>query len=107
MHRPRPRTMVMAVFALAFVLGLLLEVPAARAGGGYYVTFSYGYPYYWGGWYRRPYWPYWGYYGPPPFYYAPPPVYYVSPREQYCVQDKVYRYLPDGRIQWGTRTRCY
>lgn len=41
------------------------------------------------------------YYPPAPAYYAPPP------REPYCVRDRVYRYLPDGRIQWGTRTRCY
>lgn len=38
---------------------------------------------------------------PAPAYYAPPP------RQPYCVKDKVYRHLPDGRIQWGTRTRCY
>ncbi|WP_193367361.1 hypothetical protein [Pelagibius marinus] len=39
----------------------------------------------------------------PPYrydYYAPPPP-------DFCEQDQVYRYLPDGRIQWGTRTRCY
>lgn len=44
-----------------------------------------------------------------PRYYAPPaPVYYrPPPRQPYCVKDKVYRHLPDGRIQWGTRTRCY
>lgn len=39
----------------------------------------------------------------------PQPVYatpvYVQPRT--CVQDQVYRQLPDGRIQTGTRTRCY
>ncbi len=31
-------------------------------------------------------------------------------RPQYaprCFQDKVWRYLPDGRIQWGIRTTCY
>ncbi|MPZ12523.1 MAG: hypothetical protein GEU89_20275 [Kiloniellaceae bacterium] len=40
---------------------------------------------------------------------APPPatVYYAPPPAPYCVQDQVYRYLPDGSIQWGTRTRCY
>ncbi len=24
-----------------------------------------------------------------------------------CYRDRVYRYLPDGRIQWGIRTRCF
>ncbi len=24
-----------------------------------------------------------------------------------CFQDNVWRYLPDGRIQWGTRTTCH
>ena len=49
------------------------------------------------------------YYPPAPAYYAPPPTtgYYVAPRTPNCVRDKVYRYLPDGRIQWGERTRCY
>ena len=42
-------------------------------------------------------------YHAPPAYYAPPPPRYQS----YCVQDQVYRTLPDGRIQTGTRTRCY
>ncbi len=42
-----------------------------------------------------------------PYYPPPPPVAYVPPRPRYCVQDRVYRYLPDGRIQWGTRTTCY
>lgn len=37
----------------------------------------------------------------------PPPVHYYPPPEPYCVQDQVYRTLPDGSIQWGTRTRCY
>ncbi|MCH7776927.1 MAG: hypothetical protein IH878_10365 [Gemmatimonadetes bacterium] len=43
-----------------------------------------------------------------PRYYAPP-VYY-RPALAYvptCYQDKVWRRLPDGRIQTGTRTRCY
>lgn len=47
---------------------------------------------------------------PPPtvYYPAPPPtVYYAPPPQPYCVQDQVYRTLPDGRLQWGTRTRCY
>lgn len=41
--------------------------------------------------------------------YAPPPptVYTYPPPQPACVQDQVYRYLPDGSIQWGTRTRCY
>jgi len=39
---------------------------------------------------------------PAPRYYAPPP-----PPQPYCTQDQVYRYLPDGSVQWGTRTRCY
>jgi len=37
----------------------------------------------------------------------PPPVYYQPAPAPRCVQDQVYRYLPDGSIQWGTRTRCY
>ncbi len=39
-------------------------------------------------------------------YYPAAPVYYTPHHAPYCVQDQVYRYLPDGRIQWGTRTRC-
>ncbi len=39
--------------------------------------------------------------------YASAPVYYAPPRAPICERDQVYRYLPDGRIQWGTRTRCY
>ena len=45
-----------------------------------------------------------------PTYAAPPPArtYYAPPpRQPHCVVDDVYRYLPDGRIQWGQRTRCY
>lgn len=45
-----------------------------------------------------------------PRYAAPPPArtYYAPPpRQPHCVVDDVYRYLPDGRIQWGERTRCY
>ncbi len=48
------------------------------------------------------------YYAPPvyyrraPVYYRPAPVYVPI-----CYQDKVWRRLPDGRIQTGTRTRCY
>jgi len=37
----------------------------------------------------------------------PPVVYYSPPPPPTCVQDQVYRYLPDGSLQWGTRTRCY
>ena len=40
-------------------------------------------------------------------YYPPAPVYYVPPRPRTCYQEDVYRYLPDGRIQWGVRTSCY
>ena len=51
------------------------------------------------------------YYGPPPppvYYYPPPPrVVYYAPPPASCYQDNVYRYLPDGSIQWGVRTRCY
>ena len=43
----------------------------------------------------------------PPVYYPRPPVYYAPRRAPNCHQDRVYRYLPDGRIQWGTRTHCY
>jgi hypothetical protein len=39
--------------------------------------------------------------------YYPAPTYYAPPRAPVCQQDQVYRYLPDGRVQWGTRTRCY
>ncbi len=38
----------------------------------------------------------------PPVYYQPAPVYVPT-----CYQDQVWRRLPDGRIQTGTRTRCY
>ena len=41
-----------------------------------------------------------------PRYYDPPaPARYAPPRN--CVRDGVYRSLPDGRKQWGVRTRCY
>ncbi len=55
------------------------------------------------------------YYAPPvyyrraPVYYRPAPVYY-RPAPAYvptCYQDGVWRRLSDGRIQTGTRTRCY
>ena len=42
-----------------------------------------------------------------PRYYAPAPVYVAPPPPRRCVQDRVYRTLPDGSIQWGTRTTCY
>ena len=38
----------------------------------------------------------------PPVYYRPAPAYVPT-----CYQDEVWRRLPDGRIQTGTRTRCY
>ncbi len=38
----------------------------------------------------------------PPVYYRPAPAYVPT-----CYQDKVWRRLSDGRIQTGTRTRCY
>jgi hypothetical protein len=38
--------------------------------------------------------------------YPPPPTYYTPPRPPVCEQTDVYRYLPDGRVQWGVRTRC-
>ena len=38
----------------------------------------------------------------PPVYYRPTPAYVPT-----CYRDKVWRRLPDGRIQTGTRTRCY
>ncbi len=37
-----------------------------------------------------------------PVYYRPAPAYAPT-----CYQDKVWRRLPDGRTQTGTRTRCY
>ena len=43
-----------------------------------------------------------------PRYYGPPRhSYYAPPRAPVCERDRVYRYLPDGSIQWGVRTRCY
>ena len=38
----------------------------------------------------------------PPVHYRPAPAYVPT-----CYQDEVWRRLPDGRIQTGTRTRCY
>lgn len=109
---------------IAALLGasLILASSAANAGyrgGGYHYGGHYRYGHHYHGYHRHdgawiaagvlggalllgtllsaPY-----YYGPPaPAYYGPPP------RQPYCVSDQVYRYLPDGRIQWGTRTRCY
>lgn len=43
----------------------------------------------------------------PRYHHRPAPVYYGPPRTPVCEKDKVYRTLPDGRIQWGVRTRCY
>ncbi len=39
--------------------------------------------------------------------YQPAPVVYAPAYRPTCYRDRVYRYLPDGRIQWGIRTRCY
>lgn len=47
------------------------------------------------------------YYQPRVHYYEPAPVTYGPAYRPACYQDRVYRYLPDGRIQWGTRTTCY
>ena len=44
------------------------------------------------------------YYAPPPAYRPPPPYRYYGQR---CYQDRVWRTLPDGRTQTGTRTTCY
>ncbi len=38
----------------------------------------------------------------PRVYYRPAPTYVPT-----CYQDRVWRRLSDGRIQTGTRTRCY
>lgn len=43
----------------------------------------------------------------PRYHHPPAPVYYGPPRAPVCEKDQVYRTLPDGRIQWGVRTRCY
>ncbi len=45
----------------------------------------------------------------PPVYYRRAPVYYrpAPANVRTCYQDKVWRRLPDGRIQTGIRTRCY
>ncbi len=37
-----------------------------------------------------------------PVYYRPAPAYVPT-----CYRDRVWRRLSDGRIQTGTRTRCY
>ena len=67
----------------AFLLGSLLYQPRYYAAPVYYR--------------RAPV-----YYRPAPVYYQPPPAYVPT-----CYQDEVWRRLPDGRIQTGTRTRCY
>lgn len=99
------------ILLVIFAFGMWLAPVQAGADGSYYFSMHYGYPYWHGRYHRyypRYYPPVWVYDWPPPVYYVPiPPVYQVAPREPYCVQDEVYRYLPDGRIQWGTRTRCY
>lgn len=43
----------------------------------------------------------------PRYHHRPAPIYSGPPRGPVCEKDKVYRTLPDGRIQWGVRTRCY
>jgi hypothetical protein len=43
----------------------------------------------------------------PRYHHPPAPVYYGPPRAPVCEKDNVYRTLPDGRVQWGVRTRCY
>jgi len=35
------------------------------------------------------------------------PGYGQPARAPVCLEDRVYRYLPDGSLQWGTRRRCY
>jgi hypothetical protein len=47
------------------------------------------------------------YYQPRVHYYQPPPDSFAPATRPTCYRDRVYRYLPDGRIQWGTRTTCY
>lgn len=51
--------------------------------------------------------PYYRPYYRPAARYTPPPVVYVPAYRQRCYRDRVYRYLADGRIQWGVRTTCY
>lgn len=103
--------MTKPLFTAVVVLVFCFGASAARAHDGFYLGFDYGYGgyyhHYGPGWSLGFYWPFWGYYWPPQAYYPPPATYYAPPRAPYCVQDRVYRYLPDGRIQWGTRTRCY
>ena len=45
----------------------------------------------------------------PPVYYPRAPIYYrpAPAYAQTCYRDRVWRRLQDGRIQYGTRTRCY
>ena len=121
----------MKKFLLTAAVALGLALPQAAEAGGYYKYRYYGYGngaavaagvlggVLLGAALVRPrYYGYYGYYGPPRVYYygpPPPPVYYVPPPRVYyappppvsCYKDKVYRYLPDGSVQWGTRTRCY
>ncbi len=109
------------------IIGMVLGTASAQAGGGHYKRYYHGHGghhhgHFHGGHHRGHYRDY----GdelligvgivagallltrlltPPRYPY--PPVYYAPPRPRTCVQDRVYRYLPDGRIQWGTRTTCY
>ena len=41
-----------------------------------------------------------------PRYIAPAPTYYAPPPRRECYEQNVYRYLPDGRIQWGVKRTC-
>ena len=102
-------------------IGLVVGASAQAGGNHYSANYGYGYGHGHGGYGYRSY----GYYGDigdeiligaaiiggaillgnllsrPQ--YRPAPV-YAAP---VCTRNQVYRYLPDGRIQWGTRTRCY
>ena len=107
------------LLSLGLSLALVMSASAAQAGGGYkgYKGYGYGYKGY-------------GSYNSDaaliavgivagaailgtllqPRTYSPPPrVVYVQPqpRATTCVKDQVYRILPDGRKQYGVRTRCY
>ena len=42
-----------------------------------------------------------------PRYIAPAPTYYAPPPRRECYEQNIYRYLPDGRIQWGVKRTCY
>lgn len=106
---------------IAGLVSIILVLPgtAAQAGGYYYGHGGYRYgdsddlliaagiiggAYLLGSLLTRP-----RYYPAPPVYERRAPVYY-RPAPAYvptCYQDRVWRRLPDGGIQTGTRTRCY